>query len=135
MQEKLCRHFGDFITVSPTIYNHSAQKYSDFVNPRSFVSGLLNREYDANDTEMQEMLDDLSIVIYDTRFNKYGEWKDYDWNDYENRMSNLPVFYQIYPKINEETFERIYNDFEKYREVCPVCAHPRAYFELRARNY
>ena len=96
-----------------------AQKYSDFVNPRSFVSGLLNREYDANDTEMQEMLDDLSIVIYDTRFNKYGEWKDYDWNDYENRMSNLPVFYQIYPKINEETFERIYNDFEKYREVCP----------------
>lgn len=96
-----------------------AQKYSDFVNPRSFVSGLLNREYDENDTEMQAMLDDLSIVIYDTRFYEYGTWRDYDWTDFIGKMHNLPEFYQEYPLLNEATFERIYNDFAKYRETCP----------------
>ena len=96
-----------------------AQKYSDFVNPRSFVSGLLNREYDENDPEMQAMLDDLSIVIYDTRFFEHGTWHDYDWTDYIGKMNNLPEFYQEYPLLNEATFERIYNDFAKYRETCP----------------
>lgn len=96
-----------------------AQKYSDFVNPRSFVSGLLNRDYDENDMEMQAMLDDLSVVIYDTRFYDYGEWRDYDWTDYVGKMSNLPTFYHVYPKINEATFEYIYNSFSEYRETCP----------------
>lgn len=95
------------------------RKYSNFVNPRSFVSGLLNREYDENDAELQEMLDDLSIVIYDTRCFEHGTWQDYDWTDYKNRMDNLPTFYQIYQSLSEATFERIYNDFAKYREECP----------------
>ena len=96
-----------------------AQKYSDFVNPRSFVSGLLNRDYDANDTDMQAMLDDLSIVIYDTRLHEHGTWHDYDWTDFIGKMHNLPEFYQEYPVLNVATFERIYNDFAKYREECP----------------
>jgi NAD-dependent DNA ligase len=65
------------------------------------------------------MLDDLSIVIYDTRFYDYGEWRDYDWTDYVGKMSNLPIFYHVYPKINEATFEYIYNSFSEYRETCP----------------
>lgn len=95
-----------------------ADKYSEFVNPRSFVSGLLNRDYDPDDKELNAMLDDLSIVIYDTRYIINGEWRDYDWTDENGKMHCLPEFYQEYFTINLATFERIYHDFEKYRNEC-----------------
>lgn len=52
------------VLIDKTVFK---EKYSDFVNPRSFVSGLLNRDYDENDIHLTEMLKDLSIVIYDVR--------------------------------------------------------------------
>jgi DNA ligase (NAD+) len=99
--------------------NVFAEKYQDFVNPRSFVSGLLNRDYDEFDDDLNNMLNDLSIVIYDTRYFYNGTWYDTDFNDYQLQLGNTPEFYQIYPKLNAQTFERIYNDFSKYREICP----------------
>jgi NAD-dependent DNA ligase len=99
--------------------NVFTEKYSDFVNPRSFVSGLLNRDYDAFDDELNSMLDDLSIVIYDLRYLNNGSWVDLDWNDYNIELADTPSYYQIYPKLNVETFEHIYNGFAKYREMCP----------------
>ena len=53
-------------------------KYAEqFTNPRSFVSGILNRDY-SDDTEFQTMLNDLSIVIYDYRIFKNGDWVDHE---------------------------------------------------------
>lgn len=95
-----------------------AQKYSEFVNPRSFVSGLLNRDYNPYDEELISMLNDLSIVIYDIRLFEYGNWKDLDFDTFVE-MNNRPEFYQEYCRINAPTFEKLYKDFEKYREVCP----------------
>lgn len=125
----LIRHFdeshtqydGDYTLRGEVLIKKSvfAEKYSDFVNPRSFVSGLLNRDYDENDRELNAMLDDLSIVIYDTRYMINEEWRDYDWTDEIHKMTHLPEFYQEYRDINLPTFQRIYNDFEKYREECP----------------
>lgn len=104
------------VLIDKTVF---AEKYSDFVNPRSFVSGLLNRDYDANDAELQTMLDDLSIVIYDTRFFESGEWHDHDWTDFIGKMDNLPEFYHICSKINEPKFAHIYDIYSEYREKCP----------------
>lgn len=103
------------------------KKYSDFVNPRSFVAGLLNRDYTP---EIEDMLNDLSIVIYDIRYKDRvsGNWKDEDYNNYntnephigEVRNEELPKFYDYNIIINNiEDFKNIYNKFNEYRQKCP----------------
>lgn len=87
-------------------------KYSEFVNPRSFVSGLLNRDY-TEDTEFQNMLDDLSIVIYDIRIMTDNGWKDVDWVDFD--YPDKPTFYFIESKINEKRFKELYEAFDYHR--------------------
>ena len=96
------------------------KKYSEkFTNPRSFVSGVLNRDYDRFDKEFQEMLNDLSIVIYDYRRFEDGEWVDHEWTELPD--SNVlpkrywtPLFFK-----NEMSFAWYYNDMNQYRhESC-----------------
>ena len=96
------------------------KKYSEkFTNPRSFVSGVLNRDYDRFDKEFQEMLNDLSIVIYDYRRFENEEWVDHEWTELPD--SNVlpkrywtPLFFQ-----NEMSFAWYYNDMNQYRhESC-----------------
>ena len=99
--------------------NVFTEKYQDFVNPRSFVSGLLNRDYDEFDDELNNMLDDLSIVIYDIRYLDNGMWIDLDWTDFIPEFTDIPQFYEVYPLLNTKTFESIYNKFANYREKCP----------------
>ena len=101
--------------------NIFAQKYSEFVNPRSFVSGVLNRKFEGISTKEKEELkskcNDLSIVIYDVRNKKNTEWEDVEWTSLVS--DNIPDFY--FENVNIETakdFEDIYNKFSKYREVC-----------------
>lgn len=91
-------------------------KYSEFVNPRSFVSGILNRDY-SEDANFQEMLRDLSIVIYDIRVNDNGSWNDTDWYNYE--YHDKPSFWYTVNELSKEQFENIYNEFNKYR--CEYC--------------
>lgn len=101
--------------------NIFAQKYSEFVNPRSFVSGVLNRKFEGISIEEKEELknkcNDLSIVIYDVRTKQNTEWEDVEWTSLVS--DNIPDFY--FENIKIETakdFEDIYNKFSKYRETC-----------------
>lgn len=101
--------------------NIFAQKYSEFVNPRSFVSGVLNRKFEGISTEEKEELknkcNDLSIVIYDVRNKKNTEWEDVEWTSLVS--DNIPDFYFDNVKIETaKDFEDIYNKFSKYRETC-----------------
>ena len=101
--------------------NIFAQKYSEFVNPRSFVSGVLNRKFEGISTEEKEELkskcNDLSIVIYDVRTKQNKEWEDVEWTSLVS--DNIPDFYFENVKIETaKDFEDIYNKFSKYREVC-----------------
>ena len=101
--------------------NIFAQKYSEFVNPRSFVSGVLNRKFEGISTEEKEELknkcNDLSIVIYDVRTKQNTEWEDVEWTSLVS--DNIPDFYFENVKIeNAKDFEDIYNKFSKYRETC-----------------
>lgn len=90
------------------------EKYSEFVNPRSFVSGLLNRDYTQ---DIDTMLDDLSIVIYDIRYNKDGVWNDVDWTVFPE-MHNTPDYSLIVDQINEDNLELLYKYFDTYRSNC-----------------
>ena len=96
-------------------------KYADqFTNPRSFVSGVLNRDYSGLDKEFIEMLNDLSIVIYDyRRFDEfYNGWVDYDWIKLPD-SNILPKRYWTTTLKNEKDFEWYYNDMNQYRhESC-----------------
>ena len=103
------------VLIDKTVFT---EKYAEYVNPRSFVSGLLNRDYDANDEEFQSMLDDLSIVIYDTRYvSQDGGWVDADWDNFIG-MDNLPTFYKHVEHFTLQTFIDLYEEFAEYREKC-----------------
>ena len=94
------------------------KKYADtFTNPRSFVSGVLNRDYNKFDTKFQEMLNDLSIVIYDYRIFENGTWIDHEWTELPN-SDVLPNRYWTPHIDNDNEFMWYYNDMAQYRQIC-----------------
>ena len=95
------------------------QKYSEkFTNPRSFVSGVLNRDYSGLDKEFMEMLNDLSIVIYDYRKFENGNWIDHEWTELPD-SNVIPKRYWVTRLNDENNFEWYYNDMNQYRhESC-----------------
>ena len=105
---------GEVLVKKQTFLNKYAER---FTNPRSFVSGVLNRDYEANSKEFMEMLNDLSIVIYDYRRFEDGEWIDHEWT--ELPITNvLPTEYHLNNIFNKEDFESIYKIFANYRNIC-----------------
>lgn len=111
---------GHFILRGEVLINKFIfeDKYSEkFTNPRSFVSGVLNREYDRFDPEFQKMLMDLSIVIYDYRTNHYGTWVEHEWTDlpYNKVLPQYSMDTSIY---EQEALETVYHEFAEYRKTC-----------------
>lgn len=93
-------------------------KYSNFVNPRSFVSGILNRDYDDTDQELLDAYKDLSIVIYDIREKIDDKWYDQGWYDFKNRIPFTPYFYENYYNcLTTNELASIYTEFENYRNT------------------
>ena len=95
------------------------KKYAEqFTNPRSFVSGVLNRDYDNIDAEFMNMLSDLSIVIYDYRRFEDGEWIDHEWTELPD-SNVLPNRFLTTTLKDENDFELCYNNMNQYRhESC-----------------
>lgn len=95
------------------------KKYAEqFTNPRSFVSGVLNRDYSGLDKDFLEILHDLSIIIYDYRKFEDGEWVDHEWTELPD-SNVLPKRYWVTRLNDEKNFEWYYNDMNQYRhESC-----------------
>ena len=94
------------------------KKYAEeFTNPRSFVAGVIGRDYNQFDIDFQSKLMDLSIKIYDYRRFEDGEWIDHEWTELpKNKV--LPNFaYEIMQIDNENKFAEIYNNFSNYRKL------------------
>lgn len=93
--------------------NTFLNKYSDkFVNPRSFVSGVLNNK---PENVTVDELSDLSIIIYDVRVFENDTYKDLDWIEFKYLIDD-----KYLPKLFVTTFKRfsfkdIYTLFESYR--------------------
>lgn len=115
--------FRGEVLVSKKVYE---EKYAEqFTNPRSFVSGVLNRDY-SEDHEYLAMRNDLSIVIYDWRQISNGIVKDRDWyklnvlmTEIDYRTGVTPRFFKSCYILNENDFANIYNEFAEYRHNCP----------------
>ena len=91
------------------------QKYSEkFTNPRSFVSGVLNRDYSVLDKEFMEMLNDLSIVIYDYRIFENGIWIDHEWTELP-KSDIIPKRYWFTRLNDDQNFAWYYDDMNQYR--------------------
>ena len=115
----------------------------DFVNPRSFVAGVIGNDYDPSNKELQERINDLSIVIYyiaykDARVSssddEYAAYidtedpidtiKELDFTSFENIISEefLPSSnaYVVTNLEDEDKFKDIYYFFDNYRKFkCP----------------
>lgn len=97
------------------------EKYaSQFTNPRSFVSGVLNRKY--ADIEDKSILDDLTLMIYDirTKHHKDDCWMELDYRCFRNHVCDgLEITEPKEVCIRSiEDFVNIYNFFVGYRETC-----------------
>lgn len=102
------------VLVDKNIYS---KLYSEFTNPRSFVSGVLNRDY-SDDPEFLSMLNDLSIVIYDIRTKENGNWIDRDWDKFN--YQDKPQFSMVISLLVSEKLGYIYERFNEYRhKQCP----------------
>lgn len=91
-----------------------AEKYVDtFKNPRSFVSGLVNADWDES---LLDKVYDLSPVIYETCYHHKGEWVEKDWQNFSSVCNYLPKFSK-YCKLNTyHDLEEVYRVFLKYRD-------------------
>lgn len=127
-------HLIDKVPLSMLSINHSEyvlrgevlvkkstfeKKYAEqFTNPRSFVAGVLGRDY-SDSYEFQQLLNDLDIVVYEyrTRDNGY-DWIDHDWTDLVTvEQKFLPERYWTPTLDTDVTFEWYYNDFAELRKV------------------
>ena len=103
------------VLIRKDVFN---KKYSSFTNPRSFVSGILNRKYE--DIDDLSILDDLSIVVYDYRVMENGLWKDKDWTELKGSCIDwlLPQMHILCENSSWSFFDIDYGVFVKYRENC-----------------
>ena len=117
--ERLNEHMSCYVIRGEVLIDKYVfeQKYSDFVNPRSFVSGILNRDY-CEDEDFKAMLSDLSLVVYDIR-NKLNEYEngyiDYDFTKFE--YPTKPTYYKVL-EFDSSMMEELYTSFSNYRQTC-----------------
>lgn len=107
------------VVIDKDIY---LKKYSDeYANPRSFVSGIMNKDYDKTDAKYMEALNDLDIVIYDVKVIANETINDYDWTMFP-QLINKPDFYRVshayFDPFNVNYFKKLYDDFSDYRKAC-----------------
>ena len=93
-----------------------AEKYAnDFKNPRSFVSGLVNADWDES---LLDKVYDLTPVIYETCYqDKYLlDWVEEDWQNFNPVCNYLPKFWKVVNIGSKEDLEYIYQEFLYYRD-------------------
>lgn len=93
-----------------------AEKYAnDFKNPRSFVSGLVNADWDES---LLDKVYDLTPVIYETCYlEKYSNtWVEEDWQNFNPVCNYLPKFWKVVNIGSKEDLEAIYQEFLYYRD-------------------
>lgn len=98
-------------------YIYTEKYLEQFVNPRSFVSGVLNSDF-VSSNEYINKVKDLSIVIYDYRVYNGQIWVDKDWTELSNNKiaKLLPQKYELSNLSNTDVFSSIYEEFKKYRD-------------------
>lgn len=100
-------------------YTFDKMYSNDFVNPRSFVSAVLNHDYDDADEYFMGCVNKLSVVVYDFHINIRNKWTDLDWLSLKQCINDdiLPKYW-IDTIVTKDNFEEIYDKFDQYRKTC-----------------
>lgn len=105
------------ILISKDVFERKYAK--EFKNPRSFVSGMVNSDYDAFNRAEFKKASDLEYVIYDYRYIKDNKLVDLDDKDLASLIGKTdipyPETYIFSDGILKSSFKEIYETMKEFR--------------------
>ena len=103
------------ILISKDTFERKYQK--EFKNPRSFVSGMVNSDYDAFNKSEFKKASDLEYVIYDYRYIIDNLLVELDSDDLANIISKTNTVYKVVRMFSVDIFKEIYEHMKNFRST------------------
>lgn len=94
------------------------RKYTkEFKNPRSFVSGMVNSDYDAFNKSEFKKASDLEYVIYDYRYIIDNLLVELDSDDLANIIGKTNTVYRVVRMFSVDIFKETYEHMKNFRST------------------
>lgn len=103
------------ILISKDTFERKYQK--EFKNPRSFVSGMVNSDYDAFNKSEFKKASDLEYVIYDYRYIIDNLLVELDWDDLANIIGKTNTVYKVVRMFSVDIFKETYEHMKNFRST------------------
>ena len=103
------------ILISKDTFERKYQ--NEFKNPRSFVSGMVNSDYDAFNKSEFKKASDLEYVIYDYRYIIDNILVELDGDDLANIISKTNTVYKVVRMFSVDIFKEIYEHMKNFRST------------------
>ena len=103
------------ILISKDTFERKYQK--GFKNPRSFVSGMVNSDYDAFIKSEFKKASDLEYVIYDYRYIIDNLLVELDWDDLANIIGKTNTVYKVVRMFSVDIFKETYEHMKNFRST------------------
>lgn len=103
------------ILISKDTFERKYQ--NEFKNPRSFVSGMVNSDYDAFNKAEFKKASDLEYVIYDYRYIIDNLLVELDSDDLANIISKTNTVYKVVRMFSVDIFKEIYEHMKNFRST------------------
>ena len=103
------------ILISKDTFERKYQ--NEFKNPRSFVSGMVNSDYDAFNKSEFKKASDLEYVIYDYRYIIDNLLVELDSDDLANIISKTNTVYKVVRMFSVDIFKEIYEHMKNFRST------------------
>lgn len=103
------------ILISKDTFERKYQK--EFKNPRSFVSGMVNSDYDAFNKSEFKKASDLEYVIYDYRYIIDNLLVELDSDDLANIISKTNTVYKVVRMFSVDIFKETYLHMKNFRST------------------
>lgn len=117
---KLCKSYEGLILRGEILISKDTfeQKYQkEFKNPRSFVSGMVNSDYDAFNKSEFKKASDLEYVIYDYRYIIDNLLVELDGDDLANIIGKTSTVYKVVRMFSVDIFKEIYEHMKNFRST------------------
>lgn len=103
------------ILISKDTFERKYQK--EFKNPRSFVSGMVNSDYDAFNKSEFKKASDLEYVIYDYRYIIDNLLVELDSDDLANIIGKTNTVYKVVRMFSVDIFKETYEHMKNFRST------------------
>ena len=103
------------ILISKDTFERKYQK--EFKNPRSFVSGMVNSDYDAFNKSEFKKASDLEYVIYDYRYIIDNILVELEGDELANIISKTNTVYKVVRMFSVDIFKETYLHMKNFRST------------------